>query len=1223
MERLARQVQETQRLLADPETDWKDCSAAIEELATAVESLRRAESYKDAVRLLLSVSLGIGAQLASIRSKLVKDVCEHLLRIVKVTGRDFQELANVLMPQIVSTAKSSSAAIRQPGAKLLCKLSETVRYDVGMMRKIFLQFPQDKVRVLLLEQLRVILVYWSDDELAPWNADMLEMVRRGLEDQNTGVRTAAREVLTRVSSRWRERVDEMVDMPSNQSKLLIISEHRDSPLAEAILEKYPELANKTELLSRGSFMKSRSSFHKSPRHKKSEQNIEIHVSATPPPEQRNRQDATMQESTSSDMDKSTTKSASASISSRREKSSTSRRLFDDTNIFDDPDDGEQENIPEVFDGSQMHGYRSKSVKQDTQELSHTVSAQIFTGGTASRATMARTSSASSVEEVLRYPGVTKLKESKIPSPSNRSPSFLNKKRLESPTRSSSSPELRPSLLPRPGSFTLKSQGSSGRSTPVAAAGVEEDKIETKPLSASDEYFSKPIPSSMATPIPPPPPTDNVTLRPRRRAFFSQEQEDTQFSPVLPSFEVPAPEEATQALQVEATPEEATQALQVETAPEGSSCSSSLDEETTLPPRQKQYADYTSDDVDDLSHLTEGSDQVESDGEWNRHQVDESESRSENGDESVHQNVDQSDYSDDDNAFPDEWRLDEGPRHKFDFEDEIGNRLSDEETKTASDAENERTHQDDHQGSRMERKQDVESSLKDDFSMLGNFKEEAQEETKPDALEGLLGVRDEMTRLRAITRQEEKSYDLSVSERFTPTSRAFGSGDTEQAQQQLPVRDDADQWDEPNGTEPSYLARLKHADYFARSPLLAPPADAAREQSEESVFRDLLSPLQTFEQRQPEATTFDVDHESSSEHGYLDLQTHSPSPARVPEQVSTQADIEKHNGTIDFVKEFQPAEIRSPRPESDMSAPQNIAQPEEPSLSHEDLEHAGRFHAAEKLFAARETPPSYGYYDRPQSPEPELYMHSETYRERLPPTQMGAILNPAMSPTPNVVAEDQSEDTNVAEEESEETLSSKPQDSTGTPQPDLKQTQPQASIDEREPTPPVDEKTPELSPNRESVARPVLTQQTAVPEMSAVPATRGWARCIGIWIVMFIAVIFCAAGILHAAKTVRESHDYHQALKTRIDMFEASIAESHEKVLKLEEDYAIWSEYVRKLTEEDEANALRQLEAIQIEVQKWQQDMKADLVQFRQALSVDSIEAAFADLRANNTKQIEQ
>ncbi|KAF1791776.1 hypothetical protein GQ600_11569 [Phytophthora cactorum] len=79
--------------------------------------------------------------------------------------------------------------------------------------------------------------------------------------------------------------------------------------------------------------------------------------------------------------------------------------------------------------------------------------------------------------------------------------------------------------------------------------------------------------------------------------------------------------------------------------------------------------------------------------------------------------------------------------------------------------------------------------------------------------------------------------------------------------------------------------------------------------------------------------------------------------------------------------------------------------------------------------------------------------------------------------------------------------------------------------------------------------------------------------------MLLSAIFCIAGLLHAAKKVNESHEYHLDLKARIGRFESSIAESHKKVLKLEKDYAIWSEYVRKLTEEDEANALMQLQAL--------------------------------------------
>ncbi|KAF1791773.1 P-loop containing nucleoside triphosphate hydrolase [Phytophthora cactorum] len=168
-----------------------------------------------------TIIVSIGTQLASLRSRLVKDTCECLLRIVKVMERDFQDMANALLPQVIGTAKSALAAIRQPGSKLMCKMSEVVRS---------------------------------------------------------------------------ERVDELVDIPSSQSKALLVSEHRDSPLAEAILKEYPELSN-TLSRSRSSFTQSRTSSRKSPRHQR-EQNIEIHVSKTPPPKRREQQEVTIPETNS-------------------------------------------------------------------------------------------------------------------------------------------------------------------------------------------------------------------------------------------------------------------------------------------------------------------------------------------------------------------------------------------------------------------------------------------------------------------------------------------------------------------------------------------------------------------------------------------------------------------------------------------------------------------------------------------------------------------------------------------------------------------------------------------------------------------------------------------------------------------------------------------------------------------------------------------------------------
>ncbi|RLN31317.1 hypothetical protein BBI17_002268 [Phytophthora kernoviae] len=194
-------VQQTGKVLQDLDAEWGTYVVAIEGVARAVEALGPTDSRREAVRFLMSISGEIGVQLTSIRSKLVKDVCEQLLRIVKETGTDFQELANALLPQIVQTARNSSFAVRQPGARLLGKVSEMVRYDLSLMKKIFLQFTQEKVRILLLDQLMIIFVFWSDDEVEMWDSDVLEMIRRGLEDQSDKVRKTARETLTRFLTR--------------------------------------------------------------------------------------------------------------------------------------------------------------------------------------------------------------------------------------------------------------------------------------------------------------------------------------------------------------------------------------------------------------------------------------------------------------------------------------------------------------------------------------------------------------------------------------------------------------------------------------------------------------------------------------------------------------------------------------------------------------------------------------------------------------------------------------------------------------------------------------------------------------------------------------------------------------------------------------------------------------------------------------------------------------
>ena len=71
--------------------------------------------------------------------------------------------------------------------------------DIGGARSVHIA---DRPRVLILEQLRIIFVYWTDDEVLPWEEDVLDMVQQGLIDQHDNVRETARDVLSGFSSRW-------------------------------------------------------------------------------------------------------------------------------------------------------------------------------------------------------------------------------------------------------------------------------------------------------------------------------------------------------------------------------------------------------------------------------------------------------------------------------------------------------------------------------------------------------------------------------------------------------------------------------------------------------------------------------------------------------------------------------------------------------------------------------------------------------------------------------------------------------------------------------------------------------------------------------------------------------------------------------------------------------------------------------------------------------------
>lgn len=60
----------------------------------------------------------------------------------------------------------------------------------------------EKTRVLMLEQLAVILACWTKEEIEPYYGDVMEILRRGLPDPANQVRIAARDSLCSFAALW-------------------------------------------------------------------------------------------------------------------------------------------------------------------------------------------------------------------------------------------------------------------------------------------------------------------------------------------------------------------------------------------------------------------------------------------------------------------------------------------------------------------------------------------------------------------------------------------------------------------------------------------------------------------------------------------------------------------------------------------------------------------------------------------------------------------------------------------------------------------------------------------------------------------------------------------------------------------------------------------------------------------------------------------------------------
>ncbi|TMW60909.1 hypothetical protein Poli38472_000951 [Pythium oligandrum] len=931
--------------------------------------------------------------LKNIRSKLVSDTCEHLARIVRVMRHAFRPLANLLVIALANTAKGSSIAIREPGAKLFSAISEYSRYDLTLFLKAFRLGQQERVRALVLAQMQVVFAYWTKDEVEPAYGEMVDTLRRGLKDPAGAVRTAARQAFCAFSDLWSERLDELVEIPPATIRELLVKEKPHAAITKAIKKKYYGATRersdsaKDIRLRRAVFRKQTSS------QAEGDDPIFVEVKDSP----RRPQPV-------------------------RRVSEAARRLLDPVQPIKPLEDDDQDDLNSLADEYQPARRASEAARRLLDPVQPIVpredKGEDFMGNLANGVQPVRRTS-----EAVRnvFDPVESIEPTDVEDQENMNGianGFPPAENIQpkSGKRVTIVDHREASDVFEPPHFDVESTRSTPRQS-VFNFDHESLDINHQPQyrlsqdfsdSRPDAFLDRPIPSSERTPTPRS--AANVTVRQRRRVL-----QPTAIEESVPSISDPVPSEGNLETFSSQPPEEFSFPVGQYLCPT---------EQIMLNPSSTHFElpEDSQDDIDETIFIP---------------------------------------------------------------------RVS------------------------------VPSTVDREFVGLTPGATETAQDSPSKALLDLKQVMGRLKEIREQSEAQKVSEKTSKPGSFEEEHRGFASDDVhhgacEESKGTVVSRQPSVHTQEPVVDEKTF-----HKPYnfgMDASPALDHPAvDSHRE-------------LRT---RQPVT---------------------SPNPREEADRFVQSLSIGTESEKVkpDFVRVQDTEPVSTQRRRALMPAHPVRARP---SLTK------------------RSQPPATTVPAKEHHPA-QIANNNRQTTARDPRTEVQVAENQELKPIVRSV-----------EVRGGDRL----------PNTDARASTANGQIDRE----------------KSNVKRSTILK----PEPHR--AKRGVANKIVLSFCVMLSAVFGVAGLIQASSKVRDAYDYHHALMTRMNDFESSVVESYDSVRKMDEKYAIWSEYVRELAEQDEANAVQQLENIQQEVEKWQVEMKNDLLAFKRSLSGDIIDAAFAPLRREN------
>jgi len=207
-------------VLSNPNNDWEQRVSSLKRLR---ELVKQYGDYEQLPKLLRDLENSLRISVKDLRSQVVKEACLALSLFASRLQRDFDFLAEVLTPPLITLIPNSVKVMASSGnacLRLIIKHTHNPKL-IPIFVSNLLTNKSKEIRRRCGEYLDLLLETWETNSLKGQVALIEEAIRKGISDADSEARAAVRRAYWHFAQHYKSRADSLMDsFESSKQKLL-------------------------------------------------------------------------------------------------------------------------------------------------------------------------------------------------------------------------------------------------------------------------------------------------------------------------------------------------------------------------------------------------------------------------------------------------------------------------------------------------------------------------------------------------------------------------------------------------------------------------------------------------------------------------------------------------------------------------------------------------------------------------------------------------------------------------------------------------------------------------------------------------------------------------------------------------------------------------------------------------------------------------------------------